>query len=338
MSGKEKISQSGIRNENIIAIFNEIAASDGISRAEISERTGLSLMTVGKVADIMTHEGIVGQAKPATGNAGRRAGMLTLLDGHFILSLDISGESFRATALNLALVPFDSISYRYNNSLSPEDNLIIFYREACSLLMKHLMSKKLVGMGICIPGDYDAENDTVRAQSAKHLAGLKIAATLKSATGLSPDRIMNSNEATAISVLSSLSPEDSGCTVNLSLDSGAYGCITIGGDLLHRPSDFESLICENGRTLSYNLSDINDEEELCREIASALKPVISVICPDSVFISASERAYTEWFQTFLEKELVTKNCTPRIIFENSRKYHSDMGMAHLLREAMLKNL
>ena len=235
MSGKQKISQSGIRNENIIAIFNEIAASDGISRAEISERTGLSLMTVGKVADIMTHEGIAGQVKPATGNAGRRAGMLALLDGHFILALDISGESFRATALNLALTPFDSISYRYNNSLTPEDNLIIFYREACSLLMKHLMSKKLAGMGICIPGDYDAENDTVKSRRAKHLAGVNIARALKNATGLSADRIMNSNEATAISVLSTLSDKDSGCTVNISLDSGVYGCITIEGDLLHRP-------------------------------------------------------------------------------------------------------
>ncbi len=338
MSGKEKISQSGIRNENIIAIFNEIAQSDGISRAEISERTGLSLMTVGKVADLMTHEGIVVQAKPATGNAGRRAGMLTLLDGHFILSLDISGESFRATALNLALSPFDGISYRYNNSLSPEDNLIIFYREACSLLMKHLMSKKLAGMGICIPGDYDAESDTVRSHSAKHLAGLKITATMKNATGLTPDRIMNSSEATAISVLSTLSPKYCGCTINLSLDSGAYGCITIDGDLLHRPSDFESLMCENGKSLGYNLSDITDEEELSHQLGSALKPIISVICPDSVFISASERTFTEWFPTFLEKELVLKNCSPKIIFENSRKYHSDVGIAYILRESMLKNL
>lgn len=338
MSSKQKISQSGIRNENIIAIFNEIAGSDGISRSEISERTGLSLMTVGKVADLMTHEGIAHQAKPATGNAGRRAGMLTLLDSHFILSLDISGESFRATALNLALVPFDSVSYRYNDSLAPEDNLIIFYREACSLLMKHLMSKKLSGMGICIPGDYDEESDTVKSQNPKRLVGLKIATTLKNATGLSPDKIMNSNEATAISVLSTLSAEDSECTVNLSLDSGAYGCITIDGEVLHRPSDFESLLCDNGKTLGYNLADITDEEYLSRLIGSALKPVISVICPDSVFISASERTFTEWFPTFLERELTTKGCRPKIIFENSRKSHSDMGIAYLLREAMLKNL
>ncbi len=338
MSGKEKISQSGIRNENIIAIFTEIAMSEGISRAEISEKTGLSLMTVGKVADLMTHEGIVAQAKPATGNAGRRAGMLTLLDGHFLLSLDISGDTFKATALSLALTPFDSISYRYNDSLAPEDNLIIFYREACTLLMKHLMSKKLAGMGICIPGEYDAESDTVKAPNTKHLAGLKIATTLKNATSLSPDRIMNSNECAAISVLSSLSPEDSGCTVNLSFDSGTYGCITFNGKVLHRPSDFESLPCGNGKTLGYNLSVSADEEELCHLIGFALRPIISVICPDSVFISASERLFTEWFSTFLQKELMTSTCRPKIIFENSRKSRTDLGMAYILREDMLKKL
>ncbi len=338
MSGKENISQSGIRNENIIAIFGEIAASDGISRAEISERTGLSLMTVGKVADLMTHEGIAAQAKPATGNAGRRAGMLTLLDKHFLLSLDISGESFRATALNLALVPFDSISYRYNDSLAPEDNLIIFYREACSLLMKHLMSKKLAGMGICIPGDYNEESDVVKDPCSKRLAGLKIASTLKKATGLSPDRIMNSNVSAAISVLSSLSPEDSGCTIDLSLDSGGFGCITFEGKVLHRPSDFGSLPCENGKSLGYNLSDIIDEEELCRQIGSAIRPIICVICPDSVFISSSVRTYTEWFPIFLERELTTKVCRPKILFENSRKQRSDLGMAFVLRKDMLKKL
>lgn len=338
MSGKEKISQSGIRNENIIAIFDEIALSSGISRAEISERTGLSLMTVGKVADLMTHEGIIAQSKPATGNAGRRAGMLTLLDGHFLLSLDISGEVFRATALDLALIPFDSISYRYNNSLSPEDNLIIFYREACTLLMKHLMSKKLAGMGISIPGEYDSENDTVKAPHIKHLEGLKIAATMKSATGLSPDRIMNANECSAISVLSSLSEDENSCTVNLSLDSGTYGCITLDGSVMHRPSDFDTLPCDNGKTLGYNLSANMDEEELSHMIGSALRPIINVICPDSIFISASERTFTEWFPTFLRNELKTSSSMPKIIFENSRKSRTDLGMAHILRKDMLKSL
>ena len=47
----ERINLSSIKKESVRAIFNAITGKDQISRAEIAEITGLSLMTVGKVVN-----------------------------------------------------------------------------------------------------------------------------------------------------------------------------------------------------------------------------------------------------------------------------------------------
>lgn len=48
------ISLRSIKYESIKAIFTSIADSEKISRAEISEKTGLSLVTIGKIADALS--------------------------------------------------------------------------------------------------------------------------------------------------------------------------------------------------------------------------------------------------------------------------------------------
>lgn len=337
----EKISQSSIKNENVRAIFSEISSSAGVSRAEISERTGLSLMTVGKVADMLTKEGIVVQAKPATGNAGRRAGMLTVSDANFILTLDLCTEKFRATVMNLRLEALDTVHYPYNESLFPEDNLVIFFRETSTLLMKHLMDKKLVGTGICVPGEYDGDTDTVISPRLRALDGLKIAETMKRSIGFTPDKIVNGVTATALSCISALAENKRGCVISLNLDGGISGSVFTSGKILARPSDFASIECKNEKTLGRNLSDgalTSDEEELCRQIGSALRPVISVLCPDSIFISASEKKFTEWFPSLISAQLCTDASKPEIVFENSKKTRSDMGLAELIRDDMINRL
>lgn len=338
MLAKAKFSQSGIKNENTLAIFSAIVASDGISRSEISERTGLSLMTVGKVADNLTHQGILCQVKPATGNAGRRAGMLTVSEEHFILTLDISAKRFTASASGLTLVPFDTIAYQYNDSLFPEDNLIIFFRETCSLLMKHLMKRKLVGMGICVPGKYDPESDTVHLPRIKEIEGIRISENAKKSIGILPDIIINSAEATALAAISELPKEKRGCIISISLDGGISGCISLEDEVLSRPADFASLSCQNGRSLLRNLSEIADEEELCREISSALRPIVSVLCPDSVFVCSAERRFSEWFPSLLCEGLKTPVCAPNVFFENIQGSRAETGLAGLLRNDMIKNL
>lgn len=328
-----KTSQANIKNENMKAIFSHIASSNGISRAEIAHKTSLSLMTVGKVADLLIERGIVTQAKPATGNAGRRAGMLEVSDKLFILCFDLSTPKFRASAVNLRLDSFDSLTYQYNDTLFPEDNLIIFFRKASAFLMRHLAQKTLIGTGICVPGEYDEEKDTVISPRLKELDGLKIADTMKKSIGFAPNKIMNNVTAAALSELASLPDDKKGSVISLSLDGGVIGCVAIDGKIFTRQSDFGSLMCENGKTLGSNLSSANsyDEETLCRLIASAISPILSVLCPDAFFINSNERKFSDTFRKMLCEQISASAHDTDVIFESRKESRSEMGIAEWIR-------
>ncbi len=336
MSENEKTSQRNIKNENTRAIFSAIAESDGISRAALSEKTGLSLMTVGKAADALTAEGLITQSKPATGAAGRRAGMLTLSESYFMLSLDISGETFAAKALSLALKETESLYYPYNRSLTSEDNLMIFFRESGSLLLKQLKSKKLIGVGILISGDKEQQafmNPHVTKDTVKNI--------LKSAVGISPDLIMNGMEAAMLSQLDSLGNEKKQCVISLRIDENINGCIAIDGRLLEKASNFGALLCGNGKTLAHNAAGgTMNEEAFASELAFALAPIVKVICPDVIFITAGGGNLSEWFSKLLTKaiaEFISENI-PEIIFKAGKRSDGFTGIGMKLREKLIDSI
>ncbi|MEE0969420.1 MAG: hypothetical protein U0M06_08635 [Clostridia bacterium] len=338
MSTSDKLFQKNIKNENTRAIFCAIAGVSGISRAEISEKTGLSLMTVGKVADILVKEEYITQAKPAREMAGRRAGMLTVADNHFIFVIDISGDVCRASVLNLKLETIDSMSYPYNDSLFPEDNLMIFLRESGTLLFRNLATKKLIGTGVCVASAVkDGKNI-----SKYSILNENITEIVRNAIGIIPDVVMNRMEAAAIFELEGLAPELKGCTISLQIGKKIDGCIAIDGKIIERPSDFGNLICANGKTLSENLiagTNIFDEEEMCRQLAFALRPIITVLAPSAVFISRyGEKGFSEWFAKLLRFELEKFCVAPEIFLESGRTARCDMGVGMILRDKMINKL
>ena len=98
----QNISLKSIKWESIKAIFNSISAAEKISRADISAETGLSLMTVGKVADALLNMHIVSQAKASAGTAGRRAGMLSINSTPYAVILDLTSPNFHMSVINFS--------------------------------------------------------------------------------------------------------------------------------------------------------------------------------------------------------------------------------------------
>ena len=288
--GLDKIVQTNIKNENTRAIFYEIVSArrEAISRAEIAKRTSLSLMTVGKVADNLIARGMVSQAKPATGNAGRRAGLLTVSGNLFMLITDLSTDVFRASVFTLMLDEIDSITYTYNDSLFPEDNLTIFFRETASLLMKHLREKTMIGSAVCVSGIYDAESDTVSDERIDRLMGVKIAYTMRRSIGFAPDKIMNRTDAAASSLITGRGAHAASSAIAIFIGDDITGRIVLGGKLFPAHSNFASLISSNGKTLAENFGEklvlpvtYEAERDLSVCLLSALEPLIKVLCPYS---------------------------------------------------------
>lgn len=59
----ERVSLYSIMSDSIKNIYSIISESDNISRLEISRKTSLSLMTVGKVVDSLLELGVIRQIK-----------------------------------------------------------------------------------------------------------------------------------------------------------------------------------------------------------------------------------------------------------------------------------
>ncbi|MBQ4137556.1 MAG: winged helix-turn-helix domain-containing protein [Clostridia bacterium] len=92
-----------IRRESIKKIFSCIPADGNISRLEISEKTGLSLMTVGKITDYFLEKGVVKYAKSEDGGVGRKAKHISLSDEKNMIVLVPSKEKLGVVIVSFTL-------------------------------------------------------------------------------------------------------------------------------------------------------------------------------------------------------------------------------------------
>lgn len=78
------------QKNSLIAVFEAIAASGEVSRAALSEMTGFSLMTVGKVVDKLISCGIVTEKKLTGGGVGRKSGICALEKSRGMIIFDLT--------------------------------------------------------------------------------------------------------------------------------------------------------------------------------------------------------------------------------------------------------
>ena len=97
----EKYSLGSIKRDSIRRVFACIKNKELISRLEISQQTGLSLMTVGKIADALAEKDVIIQQKGTTGSVGRKASYISLNKDNFALVLDIAEKTPSITIVNI---------------------------------------------------------------------------------------------------------------------------------------------------------------------------------------------------------------------------------------------
>ena len=174
------ISLKSIKYESIKAIINSIAEVDRISRAEISEKTDLSLVTVGKIADALLERNVVTQVKEIRSQAGRRAGLLSINPERFSLILDFTRYEFRCAILNLRLDTLDKFTFQYRPNATYEENVQAFLAEtSVNVRRSYDMEQNCIGVGVAVPGPYDAATDRVFTSRIPELADLPLGEIVK---------------------------------------------------------------------------------------------------------------------------------------------------------------
>lgn len=163
-----------IRNKNMLAIFQEIILSNGILRSEISERTGISLMTVGKIMDVFLKRNIIFEKEYHTTTAGRKPALaLPNVDVWWSCVFSLTDAvTISVLSLDLRLIyvaKFDVVDNNWEASLQEAIEDVQIYIKDNNLDLNTLM-----GVGVSAPAPYNNELDRVACPNRPNLENLRL--------------------------------------------------------------------------------------------------------------------------------------------------------------------
>lgn len=295
-----KTNQRNIRRENIEAVFGEISSHDAISRSEIAKRTGLSLMTVGKVADLLTECGAAEQSKPATGRSGRRAGFLSISKNIISLVCDISSDPMTAYIVDLKGESSARTVYDYNYRRSPQDNLIDFFSKVSVLLLDNLRDKTLIGSAIIYSGEYNRVSSELLLPFTRLGLTVDPVACMKNTVGITPDIVEN---AVSCAVRNRRVAAYEGLYLAFDVGFKLSGCIVRNGEIISSEGNLDFSSVKVGEdSLDDALRRAKDETALAGVLSIALGDFCRIMKPACVYIWSKFIPVGDKFQQILTRE------------------------------------
>ena len=342
------ISLKSIKYESIKAIFTSIADSEKISRAEISEKTDLSLVTIGKIADALLELDIICQAKEIKPQAGRRAGLLSVNENKFALILDLTTYEFRFTVLNLRLCLVEKNMYTYRPELSFEDNLNCFLAEARSMADKKYSLENCFGVGVAVSGPYNSENDSILTSRVPELGKISIRSVVSKYFPSLPLRIDSQVNAAAKSNISKVENYTGKNIVYWYIgNSYVCGAYLVGGNLIlgkdKHACQFGGILLDDGCTLEEKLEKCEDIESYAYYLSHAVSIVIKILSPHLLIIEYDSKFKCEDIIPLIRKNLTEKygiaECDlPEMCRACCKFRNSHRGLTMDLREMWLDSM
>ena len=346
----ERINLSSIKKESVRAIFNAITSKDQISRAEIAEITGLSLMTVGKVADALLERHVIIQSKEIKNMAGRRAGLVSLNTDKFFMIIDLTSRNMSMTVMDIALNIVDKITYEYNGDFYYEENLYIFMKNVKIYILRKLDMSEAAGVGVVLPGTYIAETDTVESTRVPELAQTHVRAIIEDVLRFPVCALEKDVLTAAASNLADLEQDDVMSVAYVCIGETISGALISDGELLpgrHRngkqeyAGDIGRMMTENNDTLGALFERRGLREDTLNELGRALAYEIALFDPDIVLIENCTGSKMEQYRPYLINRICRasgfpEDQLPEIRILETGVRHAYRGLAIRMRSAWIQ--
>lgn len=343
----ENINLSSIKRESVKAIYNSIASSNKISRAQISEQTGLSLMTVGKVVEALLNYNIIKQSKEVKTAAGRKAGLISTNSGNFCVIIDLTSVNFSMVIVNVRLEPVDQIKYNYNIEMFYENNLMLFLYNVKMFLEKNYNMDECIGYGVSLPGPYNAATDTMMASRIYDLMNLHIKEIITNVFETNSIYIESSVNVAAISNVTKIADYKNKTILYWFIGDYIAGTVVVNGEIMHGShnvaGDFGQTIVSYGKTLDAAIKDCAEMQNAAHELGKTLYNVIKIIDPDVIILEYEIFGKSPEFFEALKDALLNHyhlpaSFMPEIISGGCNIRHSQRGLAMKLREKWLDSV
>lgn len=338
----QEISLKSMKWENVKAIFRAIADADMISRADISDRTELSLMTVGKVADALLDLGIVRQVKQQKNVAGRRAGILSLNSERYAMILDLGDHAFSMIVLGADLRPVKQFTYMTNDDFTFAENLSLFLKDAAAYLIANIPPTACLGIGVSLPAPYEEQTDRILTDAHSPFSGIRIKEMIRSAFPDVPILIDDAVNAAAASNAYDIPQAENVLMLYCSIaDKCVKGALWDTGRLVRgahsHAGNYGHMMLSRGRTLNSAIRADNTNEDNAAEIAKLVHNIILTVDPHTIVLNSSLPGSADVFGDLVKEELCaqygyTEGTLPHFSYGHAACRHAHRGLAIRLRE------
>jgi len=339
---------NNIKPENITNIFDTVVNCDTkISRADIAAEANLSIMTVGKIIDAFITNGILLQSKEIKGSAGRKAGLVMLNPEHTAFVIDLTSYNFCFTVIDFCLKPDEKIIYPYNRDYSYQQNLIIFFKNIKMYFdNKFNAESKYYGVGVIVPGRYNAAADNVVNNYIPELEIIGIKSIIENITGYDITFIDSDIEAAARSIVNKKYNQNI-VHVNINKQNQLKSSMIFGGKVLqnslYNTGNIGNIYVGNNVTMQAVLKERKKFDDCIPEICHVLHSIINIMTPDIFVIECdlckiSSGIKNKIFECLINEYKLQKNLLPEIVISCEPVQHSHRGIAIKLRDMWFEKL
>jgi len=329
------ISLQTIKRENAHAVLEAIARKRHITKLEISEETGLSLMTVGKVVNILGAGGIIVHGKNVAQKAGRRAEVLRIRHDWLIPYFEISSRVFKFYITNLEGEVLDKVEYRcVEEPQYIANEYVSFLKKTLELLRSRYKNQKALGIGVSVAGVYDAETDTIRSSMLPEMQSLKLMHNISKIFSNPNVVIDNANRLCAAGIIEQLPDHKERCISCLSIgdsiecstmDHGHWICGS--GNLAGRLGDLPYAL---GVTYANYLRNAQNTTDVTEPALDLLRAVSVSYDPDTIYLCSSKFAFppatTKRLQSALQSSMIWPSKAPEVTYVHATEMESMSGI------------
>lgn len=256
----KKHDQDFMKRQNRWNVFQIIKNEQPISRAVIAKQTGMSPTTISRIVAEFTEEGFVIETEEqSSGGRGRKSTLIRLRDTA-VLSVGIELDRYQVAVAIVDIWGSVLCSSKFPRPLqeSAEDTVQRIAREIEELNNEfNIDVKRIVGMGVGLPGIIDVETGMVKFSVQLGWKNVSLSELLKKATGLAT-AIDNELKVKALAEHLKSSAAGSSRTVLLGFGNGVGSALILEGEIYrgvtnsageigHTTVDPQGMICDCGK-------------------------------------------------------------------------------------------
>jgi len=141
---------SDVKAINLTAVFNDICENSATTRADISKRTEISVVTIGKAVEKLESMNFVMQYKNPKIKVGRNENIIELNKNSLFLIIDLSHNNFEYCLINLTGSIIQRDYYFHNPDFIYEDNLRAFFNSIYKKIDNY-KSYTILCIGVLLP-------------------------------------------------------------------------------------------------------------------------------------------------------------------------------------------